>query len=169
LGSRLARLPKAEATELAPEAVGAGPLTAIKTRVVSTGRLGGPSGTTSAFGETPERRLWAIQREDRRAGPAHQIGFTLRSLSTAADWGDRRSPASSRSGLLRCDLCGLVSAEPVPGQPRVDNAGVDQAFFSGTRIVSNFICPLGVHVPGIVQDEKTQAVRSDRTWRAVAL
>src|SRR5271157_5123571 len=39
--------------------------TAIKTRVVSTGRRGGPSWTTGASGETPERRLWAIQREDR--------------------------------------------------------------------------------------------------------
>src|SRR5450759_177265 len=74
-----AGLPKAEATELAPEAVGAGPLTAIKTRVVSTGRLGGPSWTTRAFGETPERRLWAIQREDRRACPAHpMVSFTDR-------------------------------------------------------------------------------------------
>jgi len=34
--------------------------TAIKTRVVSTGRRGGPSGTTPASGETPERRLGAI-------------------------------------------------------------------------------------------------------------
>ena len=37
------RLPKAEATELAPEAIGAGPPTAIKTRVVPTGRRRGPS------------------------------------------------------------------------------------------------------------------------------
>ena len=36
-------VPKAEATELAPEAVGAGPPTAIKIRVVSTGRRRGPS------------------------------------------------------------------------------------------------------------------------------
>src|SRR5882672_2634924 len=36
--------------------------TAIKTRVVSTGRRGGPSWTTPASGETPERRLWAIKR-----------------------------------------------------------------------------------------------------------
>src|ERR1035437_200795 len=48
--------------------------TAIKTRVISTGRRGGPSWTTCAFGETPERRLWAIQCEDRRACPAHQMG-----------------------------------------------------------------------------------------------
>src|SRR5713226_9557338 len=39
--------------------------TAIKTRVVSTGRRGGPSWTTSASGETPEPMLWAIRREDR--------------------------------------------------------------------------------------------------------
>src|SRR5580700_2536204 len=45
--------------------------TAIKTRVVSTGRRGGPSWTTPAAGETPERRLWAVQGEDRRACPAH--------------------------------------------------------------------------------------------------
>src|SRR5580658_3549900 len=44
--------------------------TAITTRVVSTGRRGGPSWTTPAAGETPERRLWAIQGEDRRACPA---------------------------------------------------------------------------------------------------
>ena len=81
--------------------------TAIKTRVVSTGRRGGPSRTTVAFGETPERRLWAIQREDRRACPAHQI-VIRRSLSTTAGWGDRRSPASRCSCLRRCDLCGLV-------------------------------------------------------------
>src|ERR1700680_4102691 len=49
--------------------------TAITTRVVSTGRRGGPSWTTSDSGETPERRLWATPREDRRAGPAHEIGF----------------------------------------------------------------------------------------------
>src|SRR5450755_2329881 len=36
--------------------------TAIKTRVVSTGRRGGPSWTTSASGETLERRLWAIKK-----------------------------------------------------------------------------------------------------------
>src|SRR6266853_6611369 len=58
--------------------------TAIKTRVVSTGRRGGPSWTTSASGGTPERRLWARQREDRatlfvldqfpkrRAGPVEE-------------------------------------------------------------------------------------------------
>jgi hypothetical protein len=74
-GSRLARLPKAEATELAPEAVGAGPLTAIKTRVVSTGRLGGPSWTTCAAGETPERRLWAYQAKTGGLGPEHNMGF----------------------------------------------------------------------------------------------
>jgi 3-hydroxypropanoate dehydrogenase len=28
-----------------------------------------------------------------------------------------------------------------------DNAGVDQAFFAGTRIVSNFICSLGYGKP----------------------
>jgi len=47
--------------------------TAIQTRVVSTGRRGGPSWTTPASGGTPERRLWAIQREARRACPAHRI------------------------------------------------------------------------------------------------
>src|SRR5882724_1310911 len=67
--------------------------TAIKTRVVSTGRRGGPSWTTSASGGTPEPRLWAIQRQDRRACPAHEMGFTLRWLSTAEGWGDRRIPA----------------------------------------------------------------------------
>src|ERR1700686_564277 len=36
--------------------------TAIKTRVVSTGRRGGPSWTTPASGETSERRLWAIKK-----------------------------------------------------------------------------------------------------------
>src|SRR5260370_33921500 len=46
--------------------------TAIKTRVVSTGRRGGPSWTTSAAGEAPERRLWAFQREDRRLAGAPQ-------------------------------------------------------------------------------------------------
>src|ERR1700675_3488578 len=65
--------------------------TAIKTRVVSTGRRGGPSGTTSAAGETPERRLWAFQREDRRA-PARRtkwvFAFTRRATSTRADWDD---------------------------------------------------------------------------------
>src|SRR5580698_7861883 len=35
---------QSQATELAPETVGAGPLTAIKTRVVITGRLGGLPG-----------------------------------------------------------------------------------------------------------------------------
>src|SRR6266481_5364189 len=56
--------------------------TAIKTRVVSTGRRGGPSWTTSAAGETPERRLWAFQREDRRApSPAHEMGFRFQSPS----------------------------------------------------------------------------------------
>jgi nitroreductase len=29
-----------------------------------------------------------------------------------------------------------------------DNAGVDQAFFAGTRIQSNFICSLGYGKPG---------------------
>src|SRR6266566_1053363 len=46
--------------------------TAIKTRVVSTGRRGGPSWTTPASGGTPERRLWALQREARRARPGAQ-------------------------------------------------------------------------------------------------
>src|SRR5712691_13351514 len=36
--------------------------TAIKTRVVSTGRRGGPSWTTPASGETLERRLWALRK-----------------------------------------------------------------------------------------------------------
>src|SRR6202140_689816 len=53
--------------------------TAIKTRVVSTGRRGGPSWTTSASGETLERRLWALQREARRARPgARNGGFSRR-------------------------------------------------------------------------------------------
>src|ERR1035437_9188107 len=64
--------------------------TAIKTRVVSTGRLGGPSWTTRAFGETPERRLWGIRSEDRRLAGARNR-FNPQWLSTAADWGDRRS------------------------------------------------------------------------------
>src|SRR5579862_3529028 len=50
--------------------------TAINPRVVSTGRRGGPSGTTSASGGTPERRLWAIQREDRRLAGA-PTGFCI--------------------------------------------------------------------------------------------
>src|SRR6266849_252822 len=49
--------------------------TAIKTRVVSTGRRGGPCWTTLASGETPEPRLWALQREARRARPGAQIEF----------------------------------------------------------------------------------------------
>src|SRR5947208_9021114 len=59
--------------------------TAIKTRVVSTGRRGGPSGTTSASGETPERRLWAWKREDRRLRGA-QRGIAAESLIPADDW-----------------------------------------------------------------------------------
>jgi 3-hydroxypropanoate dehydrogenase len=31
-----------------------------------------------------------------------------------------------------------------------DNAGVDKAFFSGTRIESNFICSIGHNVPASV-------------------
>src|ERR1035437_7922081 len=66
--------------------------TAIKTRVISTGRRGGPSWTTGAFGETPERRIWAIQREDRRACPAHQMGFIHQALYTAEDVGRSKKP-----------------------------------------------------------------------------
>src|SRR5271167_3027894 len=93
--------------------------TAIKTRVVSTGRRGGPSWTTSASGETLERRLWAIQGDDRRACPAHKMGVHLiaRWLSTAEDWGDRRSLASNYSCLRRCDLCEPVFALPAPQRP----------------------------------------------------
>src|SRR6266478_1397101 len=84
--------------------------TAIKTRVVPTGRRGGPSWTTSASGGTPERRLWAFQREDRRAPARHHmvLHLSLRWLSTAADWADRRTPASSDSCLPHCDLYGPV-------------------------------------------------------------
>ena len=89
--------------------------TAIKTRVVSTGRRGGPSWTTHAFGETLERRLWAIQREDRRLAGA-QSSFIRRSLSTTVDWGDRRSPASTCSCLRRCDPCVPVCAPLAQGQ-----------------------------------------------------
>jgi len=88
--------------------------TAIKTRVISTGRRGGPSWTTHAFGETLERRLWAIQREDRRLAGA-QNSFIRRSLSTAEDWGDQRSPASTCSCLRRCDPCVPVCAPPPQG------------------------------------------------------
>jgi len=72
--------PKAEATELAPEAVGASPPVATRYLRALTGpaRLEGfPVGTRSASGETPERRLWAIEREDRRACPAHKMVIHL--------------------------------------------------------------------------------------------
>jgi hypothetical protein len=60
-------VPKAEATELAPEAVGASP-----PEWLETARRAFLYKTRSALGETPERRLWAIQREDRRAQPDAQ-------------------------------------------------------------------------------------------------
>src|SRR5258707_12735067 len=64
--------------------------TAIKTRVVSTGRRGGPSWTTSASGGTPEPRLWAIQRDDRAAlfvldqSPQRRAGPVAESLHPGA-------------------------------------------------------------------------------------
>ena len=71
--------PKAEATELAPEAVGASPPVATRyPGLTGPARLEGfPVGTRSASGETHERRLWAIQREDRRACPAHKMVMHL--------------------------------------------------------------------------------------------
>src|ERR1035438_7317585 len=78
-GSRLVRLPKAEATELAPEAIGTRPSHSdynpggLNRSPKRAFRFGQPI----AYGETPERRLWAYKREDRRAAFARrfQIAF----------------------------------------------------------------------------------------------
>ena len=50
--------------------------------------------------------------------PGARNRFNPQWLSTAADWGDRRSPASKCSCLRHCDLCGRVCAPPAPEQPR---------------------------------------------------
>ena len=120
LGSRLARWPKAEATELAPAKQSAQALLWRLDTAGPTGparRDGFPVGTRSATGETLEPRLWAIQGEDRRACPALKIGshLSFQSLSTAADWDDRRSPASSHSCPPHCDLVEPVCAPPAQG------------------------------------------------------
>src|SRR6202163_4614274 len=69
--------------------------TAIRTRVVSTGRRGGPSWTTSACGETPERRLWTFQREDRRA-PARRTQWVWLSIA--------QQPPQGRTGTTKESL-----------------------------------------------------------------
>lgn len=76
-------MPKAEATELAPEAVGASPLVTITIRVVlPVVWRAFLYRTRSAFGGTSERRLWAMKREDRRAAFALQatVAFGLKSF-----------------------------------------------------------------------------------------
>jgi hypothetical protein len=44
--------------------------------------------------------------------PAYKIVSFADSLSTTADWGDQRGPASTCSCLRRCDLCVPVCAPP---------------------------------------------------------
>ena len=75
--------------------------TAIKTRVVSTGRRGGPSWTTSASGETLERRLWAL----RNARLPNGFTWDRRSTSTTQARDGQRNPASRSSCRRRCDPC----------------------------------------------------------------
>jgi len=70
-GSRLVRLPKAEATELAPEAIGTRP---SHSDYNPGGLNRSPKGAFGfgqpiAYGETPELRLWA---KEMRAGLARR-------------------------------------------------------------------------------------------------
>src|ERR1700676_2511017 len=94
----LTRVAPGEAAQSRGDGVGSGSKsaqalqTAIKTRVVSTGRRGGPSWTTSACGETPEWRLWAFQRErSPGASPAYKMGFPFQSPSNLHNRGRGRS------------------------------------------------------------------------------
>ena len=94
--------PKAEATELAPEAIGASP-----PEWLETARRAFLSKTRSAFGETPEPRLWANQREDRRAQrrfwhcPREYITRAIldfgnsRNCRTGASLNDHRDPKAT--------------------------------------------------------------------------
>src|SRR6266550_3626069 len=90
--------PKAEATELTPEAVGAGPPDSD----YNPGSLNRSPRRAflddNAFGGTSEPRLWAIHAK---------IGHVIRSgsISTAAGWAGRKIPASKSFCRLRCGPC----------------------------------------------------------------
>src|SRR6202790_3153527 len=96
----LTRVAPGEAAQSRGDGVGSGSKsaqalqTAIKTRVVSTGRRGGPSWTTSAFGETPERRLWACNAKF--AGPARR---TKRVPISASDEFPQRRAGAIKEAL----------------------------------------------------------------------
>jgi 3-hydroxypropanoate dehydrogenase len=47
-----------------------------------------------------------------------------------------------------------------------DNAGVDQAFFSGTRILSNFICGIGYGKIGTPQPRNPRLTFEEAGWFA---
>jgi nitroreductase len=65
---------------------------------------------------------------------------TVREIYDLMKWGPT-SANSSPARALGLD-CGPMSG--------FDNAGVDKAFFSGTRIQSNFICSIGYGDPASV-------------------
>jgi hypothetical protein len=95
---------QAEATELAPEAIGTSPPERPKMSGQPARSRGGLScsGWLSAAGETPKQRLWAIPGEDRRAQPGAQNSVTLRWPSTAGaeTVKEARHPRTSASRVV---------------------------------------------------------------------
>src|ERR1035437_6404824 len=91
-----------------------GPPTAIKIRVVLTGRRRGPFVLENLLlpVKLPSGGFGPLKREDRRAAFARRsellFSLSLRSTSTVAGWDGRRSPASNYSALPHCDFCELV-------------------------------------------------------------